>query len=164
MKGGRNLFEWVQLSHLPDIVVMNIAAHLHDIGDMMDIVRRLGPILDSMRRMYTEARRPLSLAWRTSHSGHLDCADAIEPLKMPGNQPAAARDKHGWRFHQTFDAMAMNASRHLNYTMLDMSPLILRPDAHSGRRYMGDCLHYCIPGPIDIFSVVLQQALFNKEL
>lgn len=162
LKGGRNLFEWVQIAGLPDIVIVNVAAHLHDVGDMQDIVRRLGAIFPSMRALYTEARRPLSIAWRSSHPGHIGCTHDMEPLQTPASPPDASIDKHGWRLHHpTFDDMAANASKGLNMTILDMSPLALRPDAHPGG---GDCLHFCLPGPVDLFPQILLQSLYAREL
>ena len=55
---------------------------------------------------------------------------------------------------------------------LDMSMLFLRPDAHPGafNKYFHDgddfmdCLHFCMPGPYDLFPVLLLQMLFNGEI
>ena len=50
-----------------------------------------------------------------------------------------------------------------------MYPLYLRPDSHPGKnswsdaRFGGDCLHLCIPGPLDIFSILLLHYLIDEE-
>lgn len=46
-----------------------------------------------------------------------------------------------------------------------MYMLKLRPDAHPGAMAYqargGDCLHFCLPGPLDIFSHMLLHHLFH---
>ena len=44
--------------------------------------------------------------------------------------------------------------------VIDMSPLYQRPDAHA----LDDCLHFCTPGPLDLFGELLMAALSNGEL
>ena len=62
--------------------------------------------------------------------------------------------------------------------MLDVTKLaVMRPDGHPGL-YMhrdpfahggpqpwmpSDCLHFCLPGPVDTFSEILQQILRKKR-
>ena len=88
-----------------------------------------------------------------------------------------------WELHPSFDQMAMQFAADLGMGVIDMSPLYLRPDAHiggtTGNGYhmllageqrgaapeKMDCLHYCLPGPVDLFNVLLLQALveWNDE-
>jgi hypothetical protein len=44
---------------------------------------------------------------------------------------------------------------------VDLAPLYLRPDAHPGGN---DCLHMCVPGPLDLFSILLLAMLRNGDL
>ena len=53
LKGGHNLHEWAQVSSLPDIIIINVSAHLHDPDDMWDIQRRLKQSLETLRKMYS---------------------------------------------------------------------------------------------------------------
>lgn len=53
---------------------------------------------------------------------------------------------------------------HGGWKLLDAySPVMMRADSHMGPRIDGkgkdDCLHYCIPGPIDHWVVLLQNIL-----
>lgn len=45
--------------------------------------------------------------------------------------------------------------------ILDLSPLCYKSDAHPGGN---DFLHYCMPGPIDLFPIILLQMLYNDEI
>lgn len=47
-----------------------------------------------------------------------------------------------------------------------MSMLRLRPDAHKGNSVEGkpDCLHWCIPGPLEIFPTILYNKLIVGEI
>jgi hypothetical protein len=49
------------------------------------------------------------------------------------------------------------------FQLLSMEPLYLRPDAHVyGSKH--DCMHYCQPGPLDLFSVLLLQMMVTGEV
>eukprot|EP01035_Chromulina_nebulosa_P028642 gene28642-37852_t len=53
-----------------------------------------------------------------------------------------------------------------NFALLDISMLRLRPDAHKSKRIPGhdDCLHWCFPGPLDIFATILYNKLSVGEI
>lgn len=165
LKGGKNLHEWVQISNLPDIVVVTCAAHLHDLGDMMFVLEHLTPMLQRVHDLYHAAGKNVSVAWKTSNPPHFNCTLVREPTTAVAPELIHDGEKYPeWNLFAQFDAMAVNASKGLNMTVLDMTPLRLRPDAHPGVTWRDDCLHYCMPGPIDLFSQVLLQALHNKVL
>ena len=166
LKGGKNLHEWVQISNLPDIVVIACAAHLHDLGDMQFVLQHLAPMMQRIRDLYQEKGRSVSFAWKTSNPPHFNCTVLHEPLAeaAPLSPQDLKSDNYEWHLFPDFDAMAVNASKTLNMTILDVTPLRLRPDAHTGVTWKSDCLHYCLPGPIDLFSQVVMQALYNREL
>jgi len=53
--------------------------------------------------------------------------------------------------------------------LLDVAPATaLRHDSHPHFKYKHrerqDCLHYCLPGPLNLFSILLQQMLLTGEL
>ena len=66
------------------------------------------------------------------------------------------KDEFQWRLHPTFDDMSIKWSQDPAHFLpvIDMSPLYLRPDAHPA-----ECLHYCTPGPRDLFATLLMQML-----
>lgn len=71
-------------------------------------------------------------------------------------------DRHHWRLFRKFDELTRNRSAVLGWEFLDVSPLYYRPDGHvlrgrwvGGRRKPVDCLHSCMPGPLNLFSKLL---------
>ena len=84
-----------------------------------------------------------------------------------------------WELFKTFDDISRAAIREIGGRVLDMAPLRLRPDAHPGRLGLTDlffmkygkskaghpdCLHYCLPGPIDIFRDIFLTALLAGSM
>jgi hypothetical protein len=45
---------------------------------------------------------------------------------------------------------------------MDMSPLKLRADSQA--RSTRDCLHYCMPGVLNLFSVLMYNLLLTAQL
>lgn len=70
------------------------------------------------------------------------------------------RDSYGWYNFPHFDTYSANISKHLGVKLIDLSPLYLRIDGHPGH----DCLHYCMPGPLDLFGTLVYQMLDTGEL
>lgn len=75
-----------------------------------------------------------------------------------------------------FEKAAVNASRTgVNLKLLDLSPLSqLRPDGHPGpyrdfhpfakgknAKVQNDCLHWCLPGPIDSWNDIIMEMFIN---
>ena len=103
--------------------------------------------------------------WRTFHPGHVNCFGSrtpsnhtIESFPQYSNRSI---DKYNWSGFNRWDNESMNNARMIGMKIVDMTMLYSRPDAHPTN---GDCLHYCLPGPLDIFSVILLQMLFNKDI
>ena len=67
-------------------------------------------------------------------------------------------DIYSWNMQPAFDNFARKRARVMSMPMIEMTPLYLRPDMHS------DCLHACLPGPLDLFAILLQNMLHTKEL
>jgi hypothetical protein len=77
---------------------------------------------------------------------------------------------YNWPMFEDWDARArvlLGNSSLKNSHVLDIAPLHLRPDAHPGswpgpvvegvdhhERWKIDCLHMCMPGPLDLVSQV----------
>ena len=67
----------------------------------------------------------------------------------------------GWYNYDKFfqwDEMAREFGAEFGLDMIDMSALFLRPDSHS------DSLHYCMPGALNHFSIVLYNMLISGEM
>lgn len=157
-KGHLNLFQFVDLVK-PDICIINSGAHNHDRGDMFSVV-------ESLKNRWGELKASsphTKYIWKTNNPGHVNCVPGMVGDNASGPKPYApgpdANDQFQWNLHPIFDEMSRNYSVILNMTgVIDMSPLYLRSDAH------WDCLHYCMPGPVNIFSNILLTMMVNKEV
>ena len=84
---------------------------------------------------------------------------------------AGEADPFHWNLFPEFDSISKHHCALLRIPVLDMAPLYLRPDAHPSMNKVlmhkltdYDCLHYCLPGPLDIFAQILLTMLLNQEV
>jgi GDSL/SGNH-like Acyl-Esterase family found in Pmr5 and Cas1p len=145
---------------LPDICIYNVGVHINDAGDMYDI-------LENVRLQLAETIAPkkhnISYVWKTVNPAHFSCAGKAQPFRNYSDfhMIDAALDKYHWNLCQKYDEIGRAFQVPLNFSIIDMTPLYLRPDAHPGE---WDCLHYCVPGPLDLFSVLLLNMLTTNEV
>ena len=102
---------------------------------------------------------------KTQNPGHVDCQNFSAPITAAQEAQlnlSTTPSPHRWHLFPKFDKMAMAYLKQFNFKFIDMSPLYLRPDSHPG--HLKDCLHICMPGPIDLFSTLFMQMLFNGEV
>ena len=157
----------------PDISIFNVGAHLKDIGDLDFIIHSFREFIAKEK-----ADRNVTFLWKTQNPGHVNCTNYREPFqdyslgkdmdKVFHNDPnAIEQTKYNWNLFPIFDDIARNKSNFIGYKVIDMDPLYLRPDAHPAQLPDGrkrDCLHFCLPGPLQLFAVLLQTMMFNGEL
>ena len=107
--------------------------------------------------------RPLEstkILWKTNNPGHINCDAYPDAVSSPLTYPIET-DTYKWGLLSEFDAYMRELNIKHNIPAIDMFPLYLRPDAHPGKnavhwvQFGGDCLHYCLPGPLDIFATLL---------
>ena len=74
-------------------------------------------------------------------------------------------------------AAARRSGGDVMFEVLDVTKLAaMRPDGHPGpymnrdpfahgalERMQTDCLHFCLPGPVDTFNEILQQILIKRR-
>lgn len=165
-----------------DILVLAAGAWFEDSGDMY---WALDSVNQTMRRWKATGMKTPRVLWKTQNPGHVMCNAFYHPIsrteeKMLNLSTDSRGWKYSWDLFPTFDSMAMNFALQEGWDIIDMSPLYLRPDAHIGKlgeyKKIGvapnegtggaahklDCLHYCLPGPIDLFSVLLLQNLVES--
>jgi hypothetical protein len=112
----------------------------------------------------------LHIAWRTSSGG--GCLVAGQPLvprtvwprDEPGYWEALALRQPIWNYDQMerWDLIAAEFWRgHPRVSLLDLTPLWLRPDAmvDSGREQVVDCVHSCVPGALRLAARQLMHLL-----
>jgi hypothetical protein len=176
--GGANI-QWTYylLNHkpLPDIVIMTVGAHLEDMGDLYSIWEVGGDGLKSnikWLRSHPFGPHNFTFVWKTQNPGHVNCTQHTDPLKTPQviqkNDP---NDAFHWNIHREFDEVNKKYAKELGMPVIDMSPLYYRADAHPSTNHLlihkaasFDCLHYCLPGPLNLFSILLYNKLLTGEI
>jgi hypothetical protein len=157
---------------LPDIVVLTVGAHAHDLGDMGMIWGQLEKDFLMFREKFFWHN--MTYIWKTQQPGHTGCLNYSKPITTVNNAYRQGKqfheDVYDWYLHPSFDALSINQSLVNGVKILDMSPLYERPDAHPASAaapnstIKNDCLHYCIPGPIDLFATLFLQMLATGEV
>ena len=102
-----------------------------------------------------------TFVWKTQNPGSSNCDNFKAPTKTNGYPIPDENDPYTWNNFPLFDKYIRNNAQRYGFKLLDMSPLYYRPDAHVGGF---DCLHFCMPGPVDLFSILLLQMLYNGEI
>ena len=100
----------------------------------------------------------IQFSFKTVNPGHVNCQQHTAPIDAYLPALNNSGDIYSWNMHPAFDNFARKRARVLGMPMIEMAPLYLRPDMHS------DCLHACLPGPLDLFAILLQNMLHTKEL
>lgn len=138
----------------PDIVVANMGAHFHFIEAYETDLKVLYRIKNEVK-----TNKNTQWVWLTNSPGHVHCPQfSGGSLNNQYTHRPDGKDKFHWRLFPNMDSIGkIEAVKH-GMKVVDMSPLYYRQDAHS------DCLHYCLPGPLDLFSVLILNMLYNNEL
>lgn len=146
------------------IAMFNWGAHCHDDGDIAMFWTAFNTTVNSPMMQKVIHDQNITLVWRTNHPAHHFCQGILEPSTYNIDhylQFNKTVDVYDWNGFSRWDYQSLDWAKKLNMKVLDMSPLYYRIDSHPTN---GDCLHYCLPGPIDLFSDLMMQMLYNKEL
>jgi hypothetical protein len=151
---------------IDDILVMNAGAHLQSVSELQLIFNDLNSQNEELRRvvMMKNSSSRLSFAWRSQTPGHYQCEF---PKNTDFNYPDTAfmNDIYRYNMYPVLDAVARKGAATLNMTWIDTFPLWDRSEAHPGGAGKTlDCLHYVLPGALDIFPVLLFQHLYNGDI
>lgn len=76
LKKGDQLFHNFIEIVIPDIVIFNAGAHLHDMGDISDTWEHLKPYIESFRTKYPR----MHFVWKSQNPGHVGCKAFTEPI------------------------------------------------------------------------------------
>lgn len=160
----------------------NLNVSDHSIGGYM--VPRILEQIDMIRDLYSERGKPAPLmVYKTDNVPHHNCKPAsgydlsnktlfnflktdkkihfqTENQNQPDHSLANRSNLVGWNSKALFNWNVnfimqdhfVHAISNADILIFRMYPLYSRIDGHPGN---GDCLHYCAPGPVDIFSRLL---------
>ena len=121
-----------------DAIIVNRGSHVSPDIDFRQGMRAL------FRYLRVVAPDTLIIA-RSTHPGHMDCMNFTKPLEAP--IPLGANAPYHWLSILPQNPIVKEEAHAIGGVFVDVAPMTaLRADSHMGRK---DCLHYCIPGPID---------------
>ena len=136
--------------------------------------------------MLDVALKAVSFTWRSQYGGHYDCGSTHGDYTVPYVAPTDHSDEYHYDLFKLYDSIAMEiipeyneefkeTSLQLNRTgsaaqtpsidYMDMSPLYLRADAHPASNGYDkyDCLHFCLPGPLHLFSILMLHYVLETQ-
>lgn len=160
-------------------MILNRGAHvLNDtitVKQMLNFTERLTNIQKRRRnKEFEKNQNDLQIFWRNTVPGHVDCDNALEPRKQQdhnhlisnsnsnNNSNSDSYDKQSkeykefkWHMIKPQNKMMLDilkASHGLKFHFIDAYAVSIdRQDRHQGGM---DCLHYCLPGPPDLWTSI----------
>lgn len=158
----------------PDIVIVTVGAHiLSDDASYIEIIDQVLNEMQEMRIIFPN----IKFAWKTQTPG--GCTkEIVSPknattaaMKRNFTEKSYGKDHYNWYQFYNRDLMLLNRLAKIGIPSLDMRMLYSRSDAHissqSGRQLMRgtiDCLHMCLPGPLDVVGRLFHQLLVDLNL
>lgn len=117
--------------------------------------------------MMNELHEDPLMIWRNTVPGHPGCqpnrfGKPIENIEEASEIIESCPPAYGWnRFHyQNEISTPMFVDK--GFKLMDVfTSGVLRSDSHKG---FGDCLHYCIPGPVDHWVRMFYNIFIENEL
>ncbi|KAI8879207.1 hypothetical protein K501DRAFT_336248 [Backusella circina FSU 941] len=100
---------------------------------------------------------------RSTPYGHATCSKFKKPQENP-LAPSGQENEYEWHLFEKFDALwktIVKEGNNKHIEFLDISTLSnMRGDAHS--RPDRDCLHTCLPGPVDDWNRLIYHEIFKS--
>ncbi|GAQ81215.1 hypothetical protein KFL_000740160 [Klebsormidium nitens] len=132
------------------LVILNQGLHIQKDGDH---TKSLTAAIRLIR-----SRLPHALViFRSTSIGHLSCEMYEGPLALEQSNDQLP---YGWDNVRRQNEIAKKIAADLGVVYMDvMRMTALRPDSHLKPFQDQDCLHYCVPGPLDAWVSVLYNLL-----
>jgi len=141
-----------------DVLIFNRGAHVRSdsvtTNQMTEFARRL-------TEMWIARGGYQLLFWRNTVPGHENCDAFHEPSKFTNVFSDISRT-YGWDKIQSQNKLMLKILYRFPapFKLIDAYTLTIdRPDRHQGG---GDCLHYCLPGPPDLWLQSFSSALHTQ--
>ncbi|KAJ1439328.1 hypothetical protein B484DRAFT_391847 [Ochromonadaceae sp. CCMP2298] len=173
-----------------DIVVVSAGAHtLVPMGSVVEAMRNIttveqllvSPILDFFFPKVGDALefltdksndrsigklKPKSVIIKLMSPPHPNCGRYSAPIDLDSDVDRdyfhSSTSGYHWEAVAEADRLMTLFADKYPVGIIDMRPLMKRPDAHA-YPITQDCMHYCIPGPLDLFANLLLHALSLGE-
>jgi hypothetical protein len=180
---------WISKDKQPDILIFSSGAHIRSEHLFRNNWKLISKQIVELHGLFPT----MKLIWKTQNPGHVECGKYDSPTTSysKGNETL---DIYNWNLYEDFDRISRQhvetLAKHIKelhqttsnssstttaaaadktdnhnedvIRLLDVSPLYLRPDAHP--HFINDCLHFCMPGPLDLIAVLLLNMLMHENL
>ena len=166
---GAHLWELHVFHRMVEVLVQEVKSAVAERHEMVNSADHSPQYAgDEQKRNLSHRDHDVAFVWKTQNPGHPGRLSALGPeLAMSVDDAMQhlalthrADDEFHWNPLPSFDHSVKVLIKDSPIIYMDMSPLYLRPDGHHGSdRHYADCLHYCLPGPLDLFSVQLLHVL-----
>lgn len=139
---------------LSAIVVLSAGPHIPTRTNFTEVLMKVEEGIHRIRRSYPG----VSFMWKTQPAGHGGCTKYTEPLSQKQD---TGQQEYNHGIFGDFDNMAAALFLDkIKAPLLNLDPLFYRADAHPG----DDCLHLCIPGPLDLAGILLHHMLVTHQI
>ena len=158
----------------PDVLVINRGAHFTENEMLLSELNATLTIALIWQKDCDSRNRDCLLLWRTTAPGYPNCDQILGPISISNRSIAEnfimdrskyteEKGTHHWWDFANQNVLVENLIQHhikvnqLRISFIDFYDMaILRPDHHINKR---DCLHWCLPGPIDTANTILLHEL-----
>ena len=110
---------------------------------------------------------PTKIIYKTENVGHNGCGQFAGPDNTLNHEDELVKlnafNKYKWNYELETETRFMRFAHSHDMDIIRMYPLYSRPDGHviaNAPGFAVDCLHYCAPGPLNIFSRLFYHYLF----
>ena len=138
-----------------DVIVANRGAHYTHDQTFLFGVRAA---LRFLRRLHPNKL----IIWRSTPPGHKDCDSYDRPLQDSRGQTSLPHN-WGWFLHQ--NSIVKPQVERVGGVYMDLDTITMaRADGHLGyswEKHRRDCLHFCMPGPMDTWVQLLHNMLLR---
>jgi hypothetical protein len=126
------------------IVILSAGAHVNNSSNFEIVMNYVIWGSKEIKQMYPN----MQIVWKTLQPG--GCTQNISSEIYSGN------DYNHGLFYE-WDMYALSVLPQHGIHVIDMRMLYYRSDAH--RPFANDCLHFCVPGPLDVIAPLFSQLL-----
>jgi hypothetical protein len=144
------------------ILVLSTGPHWH--GNIEGYGTMVLNVLKYLQKNFRGKR----VFYRAASHGHTNCTDAVSPRRNDAD--ASLQVSYNWRLFGHYNAIwkyeisRMNDRRFMYLDTYAMSED--RADGHihsQSHPYKNDCLHYCLPGVVDFWNLLLLSFIVHGE-
>lgn len=138
----------------PDIVVFSSGPHIYGDGNYTRLHDSVLADIAVLRRATN-----ITFVWKTQQAAGCtaEMPTTLHPFEAARQLPQVADLEYNHKEFFRRDSESIRRMQQHNVAFADLRMLYSRSDAHMMANR--DCLHFCSPGPLEIFPVVLHRLL-----